>query len=68
MKKIVIFGGFFCFKLLPLNDKQKFEFPYYLIDRERLLLSILAVVCLSDEKPLDFYITTLSVSHFYFLL
>ena len=63
---LVIFGGvkvtFFCFKQLPLNIKQKFEFSYHLIDRERLISVVVGVVSFSVDKPLDFHDTTFSVS------
>ena len=36
--------AFFCFKQLPLNDKQKFESHYQLIDAEWLLLVVVGVV------------------------
>ena len=55
MKEIIKLGvekaAFFCFKELPLNIKQKFEFSYHLIDGERLLSSVQGVVCFSAEKP-----------------
>ena len=44
---------FFCFKQLPLNFKQKFEFPYDLIDGERLLSVVVGVVSFSVDKPLE---------------
>ena len=60
-----MFGGekvvFPCFKQLPLNIKQKFEFLYNLIDGER-LLSVVVVVSFSIDKPLDFHHTSFSVS------
>ena len=37
--------AFFCFKQLPLNDKQKFESHYQLIDAEWLLFVVVGVVC-----------------------
>ena len=52
----------FCFKQLPLNIKQKFEFSYHLIDGERLLLVVVGVVSFSADKPLDFHDTTFLVS------
>ena len=62
-KKFIVFGGaFFCFKQLPLNIKQKFEFSYHLIHGEKLLSVVVRVVRFSAEKPLDFCDTTFSVS------
>ena len=46
---------FFSFKQLPLNTKQKLEFPYHLIDGERLLLVVVRVVSFLVDKPLDFH-------------
>ena len=43
--------AFFCFKQLPLNDKQKFESPYELIDGERLISAVVGVVSFSVGKP-----------------
>ena len=49
-KKIILLGGvwfrffFFCFKQLPLNIKQNFEFSYHLIDGERLSSVVLGLV------------------------
>ena len=51
---------FFCFKQLPLNTKQKFEFRYHLIDGEKLLSAVLVVVSFSADKPLDFHDTIFS--------
>ena len=53
---------FVCFKKLPLNDKQKFESPYQLIDGEGLLSVVVGVVGFSVDKPLDFNHTTFFVS------
>ena len=53
---------FFCFKQLPLNVTQKFEFWYHLIARERLISVVVGVVSLLADKPLDFDDTTFSVS------
>ena len=47
---------------LPLNTKQKFEFPYQLTDEERLLSVVLGVASFSVDKPLDFHDTIFSVS------
>ena len=47
---------FFFFEQLPVNTKQKFEFPHRLIDGERLLSVVVGAVNFSAEKPLDFYI------------
>ena len=52
---------FFCFKQLPLNIKQKFEFLYHLIDGEKLLSVVVGVVRFSADKTLDFHDTTFSV-------
>ena len=54
--------SFFCFKQLPLNTKQKFEFACHLIVGERLLSVVVGVVSFSTEKPLDFHDTIFSVS------
>ena len=51
----------FCFKQLSLDTKQKFQFPYHLIDGERLVSVMLEVVRFTAEKPLDFHDTTFSV-------
>ena len=64
---IVIFGGvkvpFFWFKQLPLNTKQKFEFPHHLIDGKRLLsVAVVVVVGFLAEKPIDFHDATFSIS------
>ena len=53
---------FFCFKQLPLNTKQKFEFLYHLIDGERLLPAVVGVVIFSADKPLDVHDTFFPVS------
>ena len=53
---------FVCFKQLPLNTKQKFEFPYSLIDGERLLSLVVGVVSFLVDKALDFHNTNFSVS------
>ena len=53
---------FFCFKQLPLNIEQKFEFLYHLIYGERLLSVVVGVVDFSADQPLDFHDTTFSVS------
>ena len=53
---------FFCFKQLPLNIKQNFEFPYQLIDGERLLSVVVGVVNFSFDKPSSFHGTLFSVS------
>ena len=42
----------FCFKQLPLNTKEKFEFPYHLIDEEILLSVVVGIVSLSADKNL----------------
>ena len=47
----------FCFKQLPLNTKQKFEFPYHLIDGERLLSVVVGVVSSLADKTLDYHDT-----------
>ena len=64
-QKNVLLGGakvaFFCFKQLPLNTKEIFEFLYQLIDAERLLSVVVGVKSFPTEKSLDFYDTTLSV-------
>ena len=57
-----IIVGFFYFKKLPLNIKQKFEFSYHLIGGEGLLSIVVGVVRFSAEKYLDFHDTTFSVS------
>ena len=57
-----IFHLFLCFEQLPLNIKQKFEFPYHLNDGERLLSVVEGVVSFSVDKPLDIDDTTFSVS------
>ena len=57
-----IFHLFLCFEQLPLNIKQKFEFPYHLNDGERLLSVVEGVVSFSVDKPLDIGDTTFSVS------
>ena len=46
---------------LPLNTKSRFESPYNLIERERLLSVAVGVVSFSTDKPLDFHDTTFSV-------
>ena len=51
----------FYFKQLPFNTKQKLEFPYYLIDGERLLSVVVGVASFSGDRPLDFYDTIFSV-------
>ena len=51
----------FCFKQLPLDTKQKFEFLYHLIDGERLLSVVVGLVIFSADKPLDFNNTIFSV-------
>ena len=38
---------------LPLKTKQKFKFPYHLIDGERQLSVVLGVVSFSADIPLD---------------
>ena len=43
----------FLFMQLHLNTKQKFEFPYHLIDGERLLSVVVGVVIFSADKPSD---------------
>ena len=53
---------FFCFKELPLNTKQKIEFSYHLIDRERLLSLVVGAVSFSADKALNFQSATFSVS------
>ena len=53
---------FFCFKQVPLNIKEKFDFLYYLIHEERLLLVVKVVVNSLVDKPSDFHDTTSSVS------
>ena len=40
----MIYVFFFCFKQLPLNIKQNFEFSYHLIDGERLSSVVLGLV------------------------
>ena len=52
----------FCFKQLPLNNKQQFEFPYHLINGERLLSVVVRVVSFKADKPLNFHDTAFSVS------
>ena len=66
-KAFTIFGGvkvtFFCFKQLPLNIKQKFEFSHHLIYEKRLLSVVVrAVSFFSIDKPFYFHDTTFSVS------
>ena len=39
---------------LPLKTKQKFKFPYHIIDGERQLSVVLGVVSFSADIPLDF--------------
>ena len=46
---------------LHLNTKQKFEFPYHLIDGERLLSVMVGVVIFSADKPSDSHGATFSV-------
>ena len=47
----------FCFKQLPLNNKQKFEFLYHLIDGKRPLLIVVGVIGFLADKTLYFYNT-----------
>ena len=62
IKKNIIFGGLkvavFCFKHLPLDIKQKFEFSYHLIDGERLLSVLVRIVSFPVNKTLHFHDTT----------
>ena len=53
---------FICFKQLFLNDKQKYESPYQLIDGERLLSVMVEEVDFPVDKPLDFHGIIFSVS------
>ena len=46
---------FFCFK------QQKFEFLYQLVERKRLLSTVVGVATFSSDKHLDFHDTTFSV-------
>ena len=48
---VKVAGFFFCFKQLPLNIKQKFEFSYHLIDGEKLLQVVVGAVSFSVDKP-----------------
>ena len=68
INKFLILGGvkvaFSCFKQLPINFKQTFEFSYHLIHPERLLLVVVGVEGFSAETSLYFHDTTFSVSHF----
>ena len=66
MKKLFFRKSISCtfsvFKQLPLNTKQKFEFPYHLIDGEKLLSIVIGAVRFSTEKSLDFHDTIILVS------
>ena len=53
---------FFCSKQLPLNIKQKYEFLYHFVDRERVLSVVVGVVSFSVNKPLEFHHTTFSIT------
>ena len=55
MKQIFLFGGvkIVFFKQLPLNIKRKFESLYHLIDGEKPLSIVTAVVSFLADKPLD---------------
>ena len=44
----------FCFKKLPLNNKQKCTCSYHLIDAERLLSVGVGVISFSSDKISDF--------------
>ena len=62
MERFIVFEGvkvtFYCFKQLPLNIKQKFEFSCHLIDGERILSVVVGGLTFSVGKPLDFHSTT----------
>ena len=45
----------FCFKYLPLIDRQKLEFSYHLINEKRRVLVVIEVVSFSADKPIDFH-------------
>ena len=52
---------FFCFKTLPLNIKQKFEFLYHLVDGERRLSVVVGEASFLVDKSLDVHGTTFSL-------
>ena len=52
---------FFCFKQLPLNIEQNFEFSYQSIDGKRILSVVVRILKLSSDKPSDFHDTNFSV-------
>ena len=52
----------FCFKQLPLNIEQKFEFVYYSKKNKKQLSVVVGAVRFSADNPSNFYDTTFSVS------
>ena len=46
---------FFCFKQIPLNDKEKFESLYHLFNGERLLSVVVGIVSFLADKLLHFH-------------